>query len=185
MVKKKRSTIAFPAVMALALLLPACGGGGGGGSTAPSTSGSVSPLTVVKKVSVVDAQTAETAQPAGVTALRFAVPTPLAVPTDPDSDYVNDIPNVYVEERSVDSFNMVNQILCMVAQTGYAAMINEGPYKAQIDLKTCEGRGSASSRRPADGRPGVGGEPAPVHDVDGGVVEVGRFVPPHRQGLGA
>lgn len=144
MVKQSR-TIAFPAVIALALLLMSCGGGGGAGSTASATNGSVSPLTVVKKVSVVDAQTTAAAEPAGVTALRFAVPAPLAVPDDPDSDYVNDIPNVYVEERSVESFNIVNQILCMVAQTGYGAMVNQGPYKAQVDVKTCEGRDSASA----------------------------------------
>jgi len=128
-------------LLPLALLLFSCGGGG----STSSVTGQATALTVVEKVSVVDAQAGGGAQPASAAPARRAGPRPLALPTDPNSDYVKDKANVYVEERSVESFNLVNEILCMMSQTRYGAMLNMGPYKAQVDMKACKGKDSVSA----------------------------------------
>lgn len=124
-----------------AMVLVSCGGGGGGaasgGGAAPA-----SPLTVTEKVSVVDAQSGGGSAPARAPG-RSLAPSPPPVPST--SDYYTDRANVYVEERSVDAFNTVNEILCMIAQTRYDAMLNLGPYKAQVDTNQCKGRDSASA----------------------------------------
>jgi hypothetical protein len=97
-------------------------------------------LTVAEKVSVVDAQSAVgSSAPARVKAAIRALSLPA------DSDYNTDKTNVYVEERSVQSFNTVNEILCMMAQTRYGEMLNQGPYKAQVDANQCRGRDDASA----------------------------------------
>jgi hypothetical protein len=74
---------------------------------------------------------------------RFGVVVP---PVCPDgSDYCNDQTNVYVEESSAETFNTINEILCMMSQAKYDEMLNKGPYKAQIDVTLCEsGKDSAS-----------------------------------------
>src|SRR3990170_1299913 len=121
----------------LAGILTACGSGGSSGTGSP---GPASPLTVAEKVSVVDAQ-AEGGS--GAPAMVSAAVRALSLPAD--SDYNTDRSIVYVQERSVEAFNTVNEILCMVAQTRYDAMLNQGPYKAQVDTNQCTGRDSASA----------------------------------------
>ncbi|MBI5343256.1 MAG: hypothetical protein HZB63_08135 [Deltaproteobacteria bacterium] len=123
-----------------AMVLASCGGGGGG--TAGGGAGEASPLTVTEKVSVVDAQSGGSSSPSRAPG-RYRAPSPPPVPST--SDYYTDRANVYVEERSVDAFNTVNEILCMIAQTRYDAMLNQGPYKAQVDSNQCKGRDSASA----------------------------------------
>lgn len=123
------------------LFLYSCGGGG----TASSGSGQATALTVAEKVSVVDAQTGGGAQPASLAPSRLSASRILAAPTDPASAYVQDTAEIFVEERSIESFSLVNEILCMMAQTRYDDMLNQGPYKAQVDTAACEGRDSASA----------------------------------------
>ncbi len=125
------------------LLLVGCSGGGGGGSstTTTTTTGTVTSLEVGEKVSVVDAQ--ETA--AKIRALKMGV-TQLAVADLPtDAEYNTDVAHVYVEERSADALSIINEILCMFGQTGYDEMVNEGNYKAQINMDQCEGSKSDAS----------------------------------------
>jgi hypothetical protein len=127
--------------LALVGLLSSCGGGGGStGSTTGGTAGPATALTVAEKVSVVDAQSAGDS---GAPARARAAVRALSLPAD--SDYNTDKANVYVEERSVQSFNTVNEILCMMAQTRYGNMLNQGPYKAMVDTNLCRGRDDASA----------------------------------------
>ena len=110
----------------MVIILTACGGGGGGSTSAVNTndnSGSASPLVVAEKVSVVDAQLSGTA---AVKPLSIGVFKVTSANLPADSDYSKDITNVYVEERSTQTFDTVNQILCMMAQTKYDAMLNKG-----------------------------------------------------------
>jgi hypothetical protein len=101
----------------------------------------VSALTVAEKVSVVDAQSSGGSGTLARSASRIAA----FAPTDNSSAYVTDPVTTYVEERSVDAFNTVNQILCMMAQTQYGAMLNQGAYKAQVDIDKCKGQDDAST----------------------------------------
>ncbi|MBI5419914.1 MAG: hypothetical protein HZA60_07490, partial [Deltaproteobacteria bacterium] len=128
----------FVLLLSMALLFSSCGGGGGG-SAGSGGSGQVGALTVAEKVSVVDAQSG------GAQGQVLGMRIMTAPPVPANSDYNNDRANVYVEERSVESFNTVNEILCMMAQTRYDAMLNRGAYKAQVDTNLCKGRDDAST----------------------------------------
>ena len=98
-------------------------------------------LKVADKVSVVDAK--DDAGGASLRAGRAAVP--------PDSDYERDETFTFVEERSVEAFDTINEILCMAAQTRYEALLNVGPYKALVDRTQCETeRDDAASADGAD-----------------------------------
>jgi len=98
-------------------------------------------LKVADKVSVVDAKDG-----AGSAALRVGRG---ALP--PGSDYEQDETFTFVEERSVDAFDTINEILCMAAQSRYEALLNVGPYKALVDRNQCEiERDNAASADGAD-----------------------------------
>ncbi len=129
-------------VWLMILLLPmvflACGGGGGSGS---GGGGNATAMVVADKVSVVDAKLSSSvgAAPLRVKPLRMAASVPA------DSDFAKDATTVYVEERSVQMFGTINEILCMFGQTKYDEMMNKGAYTAQIDMNQCSSaRGDAS-----------------------------------------
>ena len=99
------------------------------------------PLKVADKVSVVDAK--DTGGVAPLALIRnMAIPF-ADLPSD--SAYKTDQTAVYVNERSTEAFKTVNEILCMISQTSYDAMLNKGPYKALINKNLCEGNDSASN----------------------------------------
>ena len=138
----KRSMGTLVLFVLTAMVLASCGGGGGGAASGSGAAAPASAMTVAEKVSVVDAQSGETSSPARAPG-RSRTPSP--PPVSSSSDYYTDPANVYVQERSVEAFSTVNEILCMIAQTRYDAMLNQGPYKAQVDSNQCRGRDSASS----------------------------------------
>ena len=124
-----------------AVALAGCGGGGGsssGSTGSTTTSGSdntgvTTALTVANKVSVVDANTTNGGlQKVGLKKVLF-----LSFPET--SDYMKDTTNVYVQEGSTEAFSTVNEILCMMGQTRYEAMLNKGDYKALVDKNLCSG----------------------------------------------
>ncbi len=120
----------------LPMVFLACSGGGGGSSSGGG-SGSADSMVVADKVSVVDAKLSGSV--AGAKPLLKAASVPAG------SDYTVDKTNVYVEERSVQMFGTINEILCMIGQTEYDAMLNKGAYTAQIDINQCSSaRGDAS-----------------------------------------
>ena len=124
------------------LIFAGCSGGSGTSSTSTS---SATALKIADRVSVVDAQ--ETTSAAKLKALKMKAPVLKAVSDLPSgSDYNTDESFVYVEERSAESFDIINEILCMMAQSGYDSMLNKGNYRAQIDVTQCSNsKDSASS----------------------------------------
>ncbi|HEB76493.1 MAG TPA: hypothetical protein ENJ04_09100 [Nitrospirae bacterium] len=131
--KKKFCMLVAAAFSALLLVVTGCSSGGGGSSTTTST-GVATALRVAEKVSVVDAKDSGSSGVSPLTIGVFQV-SPSDLPAD--SDYFNDESFVYVEERSTEAFNLINEILCMMSQTRYAEMLNKGAYKAQIDVNQC------------------------------------------------
>jgi hypothetical protein len=85
-------------------------------------------LRVADKISVVEAKDA---------AAQSAAHT-VAADLPADSDYEQDETFVFVEERSVEAFDTINEILCMVGQTRYDDMLNQGPYAALVDENQCD-----------------------------------------------
>ncbi len=129
-------------LLSTVLVLIGCsGGGGGGGAGGGAGSGTIASLKVGERVSVVDAQDSQASNQINSLKLASAV---AALPAN--SPYNTDETYSYVEERSAESFDIINEILCMIAQTAYDEMLNEGNYKAMIDVGQCSGsKDSASS----------------------------------------
>lgn len=100
-----------------ASIVPACGGGSGG-------SGSIEGLTPPEQISVVTPS------------------SPPALPVDPGfaptSDYARDAVGVHVYDPAIEPLKLVNEILCLVSQTGASELVNEGPYLAQVNATQCQ-----------------------------------------------
>lgn len=89
-------------------------------------------LQIAEKVSVVD--TNSSPAPQALKIERFSINV---AEFPADSDFNNDQTKVYVNERSAETFEIVNEILCMIGQTKYDEMVNKGTYKAQVDKNQC------------------------------------------------
>ncbi|VAW88934.1 hypothetical protein MNBD_GAMMA16-1311, partial [hydrothermal vent metagenome] len=128
----------------LAVGLTACGGGGGSTTTA-TTNGDGETLSTVSKgiavpgnVSAVPAQNTSSNSSSAAKSFskslraiaKAANPSGLASTTD----YAQAMPNIYVEERALEQFEMITQIMKMLAQTNYAdaSNVNQGPYQAMV-----------------------------------------------------
>jgi hypothetical protein len=112
-------------------------------TTTPTTTPAATPLTVTSKVSVVDAQLSGSV--AQVAPLKIGFFTALATSFSATSDYNTDKTNVYVEERSAEQFDTINNILCMMGQTKYDTMLNKGDYIALVDNNVCDSTKSKAS----------------------------------------
>ena len=88
-------------------------------------------MKIAEKVSVVDTTSGTSVKALKIGRFSGAPDFPA------DSDYNKDQTQVYVNERSAETFKTINQILCMIGQTKYDAMLNQGNYKAQIDKNLC------------------------------------------------
>ncbi len=147
MYHRNSTAIAVSLILLFALLLASCtGSGDGSGSTLGGVS--LSSLVVADKVNVVESQSGMSiggkpagSQPTGIKGLLIGF---LSSDLPATSEYMNDPTSVYVNERSMQSFQQVNNILCLVKQTRYDSMVNKGPYIALVDENTCStDRGSA------------------------------------------
>ena len=129
--------------MLAAFLLASCSGTGDSGTTATGKI-TLSSLILPDNVSVVDPKTTLSSKPASkqLSSLLFGA---ILLDLAPTSDYRTDKTTVYVNERSLDSFRSVNEILCMVRQSRYDVMINQGPYRAQVDKNLCSTNRSNAS----------------------------------------
>lgn len=120
----------------LVLLLASCSGPGESGTESGSGIG-LSALVLPEKVSVVDPQASGGSSKPQAKAGQLAMIGALLGGLTPMTDYQSDKVSVYVNERSLESFKTVNEILCMLKQSRYDAMLNQGPYKAQVDKNLC------------------------------------------------
>lgn len=130
-------SIARGAALALALssFLAGCGGG--------SSSGVIEGLSVADSMSVITTDPGSTPT-GGITPPAQVDPSIFAS----TADYHTDRQNARVYDPSMDTLATVNQILCMISQTGYVDLVNEGLYKAQVDTAKCDNgsdQGSSSS----------------------------------------
>jgi hypothetical protein len=110
--------------------------------TVTASFGPLAGMQIANKVNVIEAKSGTTVKP-----LRIGLLGDISPPTCPnDVAYCNDETNVYVAEESAQTFNTINEILCAMAQSKYDLMLNEGPYKAQIDMSLCKtGKDDAAS----------------------------------------
>ncbi len=133
--------------VAVALALAGCGGG----SSTTSTSGTTASATATNadgetlstlttgfelpsEISAVPtADSSSTTRSAGLkSALTKLSRAASALPAD--SDYQQAQGSRYIEERALEQFDIIEQVLSAVGQTNYAdpSVINQGPYKAMV-----------------------------------------------------
>ena len=148
----------LPLAAAVLLAMGGCGGGGGGGSSSSSSSGGttnsdgevlsslVSGIEIPSEISAVPADTsgASSKTVRKVNSFSSAVRALAATTTSgllATSDYVTAKPSVYVEERSLEQFSVIETVFKALAQTHYAddANVNAGPYKAMISWEEEQG----------------------------------------------
>ena len=156
--KVTRYLIVFVAVIGLALAgcsggssssaIPASSGGtdGTGGSDdggAGAVGEGTEALSAAERISLVDAQDdSSSILLRGIKKLQEYASTDLPA----DSQFNTDVTVKWVHERSAEALDIVQEILCSFDQTGYAEMLNQGDYLAQINLTACESQDSASSQ---------------------------------------
>ncbi len=102
-------------VLSASISLAACGGGGG--------SSAIVGLLPPEQISV-------------VTPVDES-PLPPAATFPSNSDYEQDVQSVHVYDPAIEPLGMVNEILCLVGQTGADQLVNEGPYLAQVNATMC------------------------------------------------
>ena len=110
-------------------------GGAGGGNTVADAVAKGTSSVVADKISVLDSSTSSTGKSTAKLITEFAT----------TADWNKDKTYTYVQDRSTEVFNNVNEILCQIAQTNYVAMAGKGPYKALINQNLCKGNDSASN----------------------------------------
>lgn len=146
----------LPLAAAVFLAIGGCGGGGGGGSSSSTSTGStnsdgevlsslVSGIEIPSEISAVPADTSGTSAKtsnkggfAGALSILAAASTSELSAT---SDYAKATPSIYVEERSLEQFSVIETVFAALAQTHYAdeENINAGPYKAMIAWEENQG----------------------------------------------
>ncbi len=147
------------------------GGGttGDGGTTTGGGASSATPLQITGKVSVVEATPATSAKPVQkVLPLAISKFKLSAAPNLPAaSDYSKDKQEIYVHERSAESFGIINEILCMIGQAGYdqSSLLNKGPYKAQIDANQCDSDRDSTSEQGQQSQNQSSGSDAPDYET--------------------
>ena len=132
----------------LVLGLSACGGGGGGssatapaaptGSNPPPATDPVEGLNIPTNLSLLTAMEEDTPTSGSASPINKFTPGLTFKFDDPGTEFSNDIAEQYVYEDSMESLNLVNEIVCFMSQTQASAMVNEGPYMALMDEARCQ-----------------------------------------------
>ncbi len=118
----KRFTAPALMVVLTGFLLVACNSGGSSSSSTVSTG-----FAVPSEVSAVPAS-------GGSSSKLAAALVALGAAADAGTDYSNAVTDKYVDERTLEQFEIIEEILGALAQTHYgdATNINQGPYKAMV-----------------------------------------------------
>lgn len=135
------SKIFFALTVAFSLGLSGCGSSSSGsGTTTTTTTNSdgetVSALTtgyeIPTEISAVPADNGSTQARAARLFRSGAFAAVADLPAD--SDYVKAVPRRYIEEQSLEQFDMLEQVLGAIGQTHFGDVenINNGPYKAMV-----------------------------------------------------
>lgn len=136
----------------------ACGGGGGGtGSTTEESTGGattddsgsakVQGLDLPEKFTALSAADDSSSSTSGKTSFgaskassgtqSFGTSFTTKTYDEAGTPYSQDEADVYVYDASMESLNMINEIVCYLSQTAASQMVNEGPYIALVNEERC------------------------------------------------
>lgn len=99
------------------------------GCSPSAAGGDIAALIAPPSVSVVSAGAG-----AGATSVRQLAPTSFPA----DADYFTDPLHEYAFDRATNELDVVNDLLCLLAQARYGELVNQGLYVAQIDTQRCD-----------------------------------------------
>lgn len=128
----KRLLAVASASLILSLSLAACGGGGGGSS---GGGGSQAPgFEVPTEISAVPTNLSGSVGGVAKPGLKSKLSALKQAATDPDTDYSKAETVRFVNEHTLEQFDIIEEVLSAIAQTNYAdpANVNQGPYKAMV-----------------------------------------------------
>ncbi len=131
----KRLLAVASASLILSLGLTACGGGGGGGSSSGGGGGLQSAgFEVPTEISAVPTNLSGTVGGVTKPGLKSKLSALKRAATDPTTDYSKAQTVKFVNEHTLEQFDIIEQVLSALAQTNYAdeANVNQGPYKAMV-----------------------------------------------------
>lgn len=161
--KLNKSMCLWAVMMFIAAALLSCSGGGGNSSSSSKSDGSesnASSLTLAERISIVDAQSSSTSgRPSqNITPLKadFRGITLTSADVPSGTPYFTDPEVVWVEDRTLEAFDVINEVLCMIDLTAYESMLNKGYYKALVDQRKCSSRrdqGGSSNQSSASTKP--------------------------------
>ncbi len=130
-----RLSLLLPALLFGAALLSACGSGGGGSTGAAAE---VSALTLPSRISLSSAEGTSNSQAAMAALSAKGKPrrasriasAGLRAYNDAGTDYTAQTKETWLEDT--EALDLVNDILAVVADTGYENFVNAGPYRALV-----------------------------------------------------
>ena len=135
--KRTSDVPAWLGAILLAAGLAACSSGGSGGGSTSATD--VAGLELASNMSVVAAQDESSGGAEEAPPLVLLMPASVATVDYPaNTDYAADPTHSYVWDESMQSLEMVNQILCYMGQVRATEMVNKGPYIALVNEDKCE-----------------------------------------------
>lgn len=126
---KKGIAVAFVSLM-LGMTLAACGGGSSGGTAPQSGKALPSEISAVPASSSGNSKGSRSKANNGLKSKLGA----LQAASDPGTDYSKAVTTTYVNERTLEQFDIIEQVLGALGQTNYADPdnVNQGPYKVMV-----------------------------------------------------
>ncbi len=139
----------------ISVVIGACGGGGsssdtgsggsGGGSLTPQ---SIEGLSMPDTMSVVTSSTTSGMRTSALNRLIKMVSKHVQVSgfNGSTTQYTTDKVNTFVWDESMESLDIINEIMCYIGQTGYKEMVNQDTYLALINGTKCRKSGSGGGQ---------------------------------------
>lgn len=122
-----------------------------GSSTSPTSSTSTTGLSLPTEISAVptDQTTSSKARAKSGLGLRSKL-SAFRAATDAGTDYSKTITNTFVNEHTLEQFDIIEEVLAALAQTHYADAINigSGPYKSMVSWQDEENGVSTKKLEP-------------------------------------
>jgi len=147
----KKKIMAYASIsLLLSYGLTACSGGGGGSSSDVGLSGKPG-FSVPTEISAVPTDTSQTAgKPAVQSSFKSKLLAVKEAATDAGTDYSNAKTVKFVNEHTLEQFEIIEEVLAALSQTNYAdvANINAGPYKAMVAFQDDQGGVQTKSLEP-------------------------------------
>ncbi|MBI4237882.1 MAG: hypothetical protein HY696_05625 [Deltaproteobacteria bacterium] len=132
---QRRLFLVVPLAFGLAWTLAMGCSGGVTGSVSTGGTGGATGDTSVPGLEVASQMALVSANESGSPSLAKSLRGLKAEPTS--GDYVTDEAEIFVYDRSMEALDQFNEIMCSIADTHYADMVNQGNYIALVNAEGC------------------------------------------------